>query len=311
MASGMDGSTSNGWTMPILNLVFYILNTVITFVSITGAFGKTNSELSEKYQTLVTPDGYAFSIWGLIFTAEGIFCLVQLFYAPVRDSDILSQGVSFWWIASCVAQCAWTFAFAQEVIWLACIFMACIWIALGMILYNTFSMKYSTTEFWSSVAPFQLHFGWITAALVVNIDVLIIKSIGCYKGNYTQGCSMDDVATQIGAAVVFLAIIFAFGLYMSGVLSRPNSISTGVLSWAVIAVNSQLNNLSDDTPQYYASLGLGAKQITEGLGQANLTIGIILAIGVLINILSLCGLSPKFDFRGKGTAEIENTTFVP
>jgi len=304
---------SNGWTLPILNLVFYILNTVITFVSITGAFGKTNTELSEKYQTLITPDGYAFSIWGLIFTAEGLFALIQLFYKPIRDSDVLSQGVSYWWIAACVSQCCWTFAFAQEVIWLACIFMICIWISLSLILFNTYYMKYSTAEFWALVAPFQLHFGWISAASVLNINVLIIKSIGCYKGQYNQGCSSDDVATQIAAAIVFLAILFAFGLYMAGVFGkdRVNAISTGVLCWATIAIYVQLKNVDSDFPEFYASLGLGAEVLTDGLGQASLTVGIIFGIAVIGAILSLFGIGPKFDFAGKGTPEIENTTFAP
>lgn len=291
--------------MPILNLVFYILNTVITFVSLTGVFGKTNTELSEKYMTLVTPAGYAFSIWGIIFTLEGVFVLAQLLYAPIRESDVLSQGVSFWWIASCVFQCAWTFAFAQEVIWLACIFMLSIWISLGMLLFNTYSMKYDRTEFWTLVAPFQLHFGWITAASVVNIDVLIIKSIGCYKGNYIQGCSDDDIATQIAAAIVFLSLLFCFGLWMAN-LTRPNAISTGVLTWATIAVYAQLGSMDDDFPDFYASLGSGAKVLTDGLGQASLTVGIILAIAVLMDILALFGLLPKFNFSGKHTAEMDN-----
>jgi len=306
----MDSSTneSGTWTMPVLNLVFYILNTVITFVSISGAFGKTNTELSEKYQTLITPDGYAFSIWGFIFTLEGIFVLSQLFYAPVRNSKVLSEGVSYWWIAACVVQCAWTFAFAQEVIWLACLFMVSIWISLSMILYNTYYMKYTLTEFWTLVAPFQLHFGWISAASVLNINVLILKSIGCYKGQYTQGCSMDDIATQIAAAIVFISILFTFGLYMAGVFgkSRVNAISTGVLAWATIAINVQLNNVADDFPEFYASLGLGAKQLTDGLGQASLTVGIILAVVVFGDVLSLIGLAPKFDFRGRSTAEMDN-----
>jgi len=299
---------SNTWKLPILNLIFYIINTVVTFVSITGAFGKTNTELSEKYQTLVTPDGYAFSIWGLIFTAEGIFVLAQLFYSPLRESSVLSQGVSYWWIAACVAQAAWTFAFAQEVIWLSCIFMLSIWVALSSIVYNTYFMKYTLTEFWTLVAPFQLHFGWITAASFVNVNVLVVEMIGCYKGNYPHGCSEKDVGTQIASAIVSLALIFMFGLWLSGFfgLNRVNPITTGVLSWATIAIYVQLKNAEDDFVDFYNSLGLGAATLTDGLGRASLLVGVVLAIGVLLDILSLLGLAPRFDFAARGQAEVDS-----
>jgi hypothetical protein len=303
-----NNQQSNTWKLPILNLIFYIINTVVTFVSITGAFGKTNTELSEKYQTLVTPEGYAFSIWGLIFTAEGIFVLAQLFYSPLRESSVLSQGVGYWWIAACVAQAAWTFAFAQEVIWLSCIFMLSIWVALSSIVYNTYFMKYTLTEFWTLVAPFQLHFGWITAASFVNVNVLVVEMIGCYKGNYLHGCSEKDVGTQIASAIVSLALIFMFGLWLSGVfgLNRVNPITTGVLSWATIAIYVQLQNAEDDFVDFYNSLGLGAAPLTDGLGRASLVVGIVLAIGVLLDILSLVGLTPRFDFSARGQAEVDN-----
>lgn len=302
-----ENKQPNGWTLPVLNLIAYIVNTVVTFVSLTGAFGKTNTELSEKYQTLVTPDGYAFSIWGLIFTAEGIFVLAQLFYAPLRESSVLSVGVSYWWIVACVAQAVWTFAFAQEVIWLSCIFMLSIWVALSSIVYNTYFMKYTLTEFWTLVAPFQLHFGWITAALFVNINVWVVEIIGCFQGNYLHGCSEKDVGTQIATAIVSLSLIFMFGLWLSGFfgLNRVNPITTGVLSWATIAIYAQLKSVEDDFDDFYNSLGLGAAPLTDGLGRASLVVGIVLAIGVLLDILSLTGLGPKFDFSARGQAEVD------
>merc|ERR1711998_602600 len=50
---------------------------IVTFISVTGVFGKTNSEVSALYQTLITPAGFTFSIWGLIFTAELLFVVAQ------------------------------------------------------------------------------------------------------------------------------------------------------------------------------------------------------------------------------------------
>jgi TRAP-type C4-dicarboxylate transport system permease small subunit len=38
-----------------------------------------NSELSDKYQTLVTPNSFAILIWAVILTFQGIFTISQLF----------------------------------------------------------------------------------------------------------------------------------------------------------------------------------------------------------------------------------------
>ena len=45
--------------------------------------GSSNSEISAKYPTLVTPSGWAFSIWGIIFLSEGASVVWQLF-TPVN-----------------------------------------------------------------------------------------------------------------------------------------------------------------------------------------------------------------------------------
>ena len=83
-----------------LNMLAYLVNLGITYGSLTGAFGATNEELSEKYQTLVTPAGYAFAIWGAIFTWEGIFAVAQMF--PSLSTSPVVDTITPWWIfASC------------------------------------------------------------------------------------------------------------------------------------------------------------------------------------------------------------------
>ena len=49
------------------NIVAYLLNVVVTYgIGVGGILDlPTNDELSAKYQTLVTPIGWTFSIWGV------------------------------------------------------------------------------------------------------------------------------------------------------------------------------------------------------------------------------------------------------
>lgn len=50
------------------------------------------SSVSALYPTLFTPAGWAFSIWGLIFTLEGAFAVYQC--TPMaRASPLVQKGI--------------------------------------------------------------------------------------------------------------------------------------------------------------------------------------------------------------------------
>mmetsp|Transcript_37668 Transcript_37668/g.40886 ORF Transcript_37668/g.40886 Transcript_37668/m.40886 type:complete len:88 (+) Transcript_37668:1-264(+) len=64
-----DNVVDKSWNRFVwLNLLFYILNSLATYSIQLGWLDlPNNGDLSDKYQTLVTPFGLSFSIWGLIF----------------------------------------------------------------------------------------------------------------------------------------------------------------------------------------------------------------------------------------------------
>ena len=110
---------------PLANVATFGLNTYLTFSigasrGSSGGFakkllcphGKDNSEISSRYPTLVTPAGWAFSIWGLIFLGEGASVVWQCF-APAEVQISLEPAAPY--ICSAfVLQGAWTVAFAQD-----------------------------------------------------------------------------------------------------------------------------------------------------------------------------------------------------
>ena len=154
-----------------LNMLAYLVNVGITYGSLTGAFGATNEELSEKYQSLITPAGYAFAIWGAIFTWEGIFAVAQMF--PSLSTSPVVDTVTPWWIFACGCQVAWTLFFAQDLIPGSLVCMLGILLGLVMAILRTdFLPEISLKEYFLLRAPFSLHCGWIIAASVLNINVL-------------------------------------------------------------------------------------------------------------------------------------------
>ena len=59
-------------------LVLFIITVIFNVLSSIGTVGKTQTELSGKYTTFLTPPGYTFSIWGLIYTFWALLVICQM-----------------------------------------------------------------------------------------------------------------------------------------------------------------------------------------------------------------------------------------
>lgn len=210
-----------------LNLASYIANAIVTYTSLTGVYGGTNTELSSKYQTLVTPSGWAFSIWGPIFMWEAVFVLAQFF--PSFRKSILVMKVSPWWWSLCIMQIAWTVAFAQEQITLSLIFMLSILGSLLAIAGSTDGLRMTALEYVLLRAPFSLQLGWIIAASVVNINV-------------QADAAKSSQQFLLAIAVLSNAIVLAIVTIFTFAVRSPDPIIALVVAWAFAGIATELNN---------------------------------------------------------------------
>jgi hypothetical protein len=210
-----------------LNFVAYLVNVIVTYVSLTGIFGATNTELSNKYQTLVTPSGWAFSIWGPIFLWEAVFVIAQ-FLPAFRQSQVVLR-VSPWWWSLCLVQCAWTLAFAQEQITVSLVFMLSILGSLLGISWKTNTLTMTVKEYFLLRAPFSLQLGWIIAASVVNINVQADAAEASQQW-------LLALAVLSNAAVLAIVALFTFAV------KTPDPIVGFVAAWAFLGIYTELNN---------------------------------------------------------------------
>lgn len=243
------------------NAAAYGLNLLVTFgIGVFGWFGlPTNSELSAKYSTLITPAGWTFSIWSIIFIAQAVFCFVQL----QRKYEVhpLVNCVEYYYVAVCGLQVLWTIFFANEVMWMAFLLM------LGILYYlvkierqqyelenpaqgdvneSTVSenneaiaaaanaavnanapvdIKATLTEYMLLRFPFSLHCGWILVASFLNLSVCLVK----YGNGGHQG-------QQYLAAISLMTILLLAMVYM---LQSELTIPL-VVSWAAVSNTSLL-----------------------------------------------------------------------
>lgn len=216
-------STSRITALNVLNVIAYVANVLIVYgIGVGGLIDglPTNAELSEKYQTLITPIGWSFSIWGVIFISQFIFALVQLF-APFRSHPLVVSGVKRTYIGVCLAQIGWTLAFSYEIIWLSLTAMLLILSLLITILMAQYKIVDVTVRDYILLKfPFAIHAGWIVAASFVNGSVLLVdRNTGDELQYYTALGSL-------------LAILLIAALALS--ISRPEYVVPLVLSWASV-----------------------------------------------------------------------------
>jgi len=82
------------------NLLFFLGMITVNVLSVTVPLGgRSTGEISDMYHTYLTPAGYAFSIWSLIYILLAGFIIYQFRqHTGSRDSV---QAIRFWFVLSC------------------------------------------------------------------------------------------------------------------------------------------------------------------------------------------------------------------
>jgi hypothetical protein len=130
--------------------------------------GVTPEQISSLYPTLVTPAGYAFSIWSLIYLGLVAYSVYQLLPSSI---DRFS-GIRSLYIFSCVLNCAWIYFWHGNQIGFCLVIIATLVVAL-IILNSQIGELPKLIDSWLVKAPFGLYLGWVTAATLVNLAVAL------------------------------------------------------------------------------------------------------------------------------------------
>jgi hypothetical protein len=214
------------------NVVAFAVNLIVTFGS--SQFLPDNAELSAKYQTLITPAGYAFAIWGVIFTAELIWTVIQIL-PSYRSDNLIIKGVGYNFVWACIAQAAWSILFGLENIILSLVSMVLILIPLVVAvtqmerIVTATSSRSHIKQYWLLQFPIQIHTAWIMAATLVNSNVVLVAS------NVSP-------AGQVTAGSISLFIVLVVGLFYT---MKELWVMPAVLSWATFAMASELMHPRD------------------------------------------------------------------
>ena len=187
--------------------------------------GVSIGSISAKFPTVLTPAGYAFTIWFVIFACLLAFGLYQTGSSKLA----MFRPIRIIYILSCVFACGWLFFWQREM------FAASLGMAVALLATLISMVKWARNAASARVAfytklPFGSFAGWMTVAVLVNFVVLLfIARIELSPLGWTSiGIACIGVCTLAAVAVRFYWRNFLY----------PLSIAWAV---AAVAINQRLN----------------------------------------------------------------------
>ena len=187
--------------------------------------------------TLVSPKGWAFAIWAPIFLGELLFAATSTFL--VKDGTILAgllRRMSGGFITAQIFQSLWAATFREKYVgkrkglsnWISAFMLTGIATSLNRAHIAYTSSKIASTLHSIFFFPISLHFGWTTAAALVN-----------WNGNLAV--RVDEPFTVASAG--WTSVIAATGVAMYVTLQRCAPVYGIVICWALSAC---ADGMSDD-----------------------------------------------------------------
>lgn len=201
-----------------INVIGYaVVLTVNTLANALPINGITSGEVSDRYPTLVTPAGYVFTIWGVIYALLAVFVVYQALPSQRDDARLRRLGGAF--AISCACNAAWLFAWHYQVIALSWILIATLLITLAVCYERLRGPVESWREYVAVRLSFSVYLGWVTVATVANTAVLLVD-VGI-EGGQAWGVAAIVAASLVGAAML---------------VRRGDAVVAAVLVWSLIGI---------------------------------------------------------------------------
>jgi hypothetical protein len=217
-------SSKNLVLLQIVNACTFIATVIInSLANISALNGKTTGEISDAYPTLITPAGYVFSIWGVIYALLFVFIVFQAL--PKQKEKTFLRKISFLFILSNVMNISWLFLWHYEQITLSVIPMFVL-LATLIAIYLRLDIgraEVSRKERLCVHLPFSVYLGWITIASIANVATALTAV------NW-DGWGIDAVTWAI------LMIVVALIINLTIVIKRRDIGYSLVIIWALAGI---------------------------------------------------------------------------
>ena len=220
----------------ILNIFAFLLVIVMNTLAVTLPLNnQSTQEISDRLDIMITPAGYVFSIWSLIYLLLAIWIIRQI--PKTRRNIPLYQASSGLFILSCLLNSTWIF------VWHYNYFLLSVFVMLGLLL--TLIALYKRVKQASpsllDFAPFSIYLGWISIATIVNITYYL-TDIGW------DGFGISDTVWAFAGLAVATILAFWFRI------QEKDWLFPLVFVWAFVGIG--VKNGIDHTTFSYAAYAL-------------------------------------------------------
>ncbi|MEL3971549.1 TspO/MBR family protein [Rossellomorea oryzaecorticis] len=148
----------------LLNISAFALVILMNTLAVTLPLNdQSTSEISNRLDILLTPAGYVFSIWSLIYLLLAMWIIRQ--FPKSRRNLPLYLNTSGLFILSCLLNSGWI------LVWHYNFFLVSVFVMIGLFL--TLVALYRAVKHTGptllDIAPFSIYMGWISIAMIVNV----------------------------------------------------------------------------------------------------------------------------------------------
>lgn len=214
---------------------------VVNYFSATGLINNRDAgEVSDIYPTGITPAGYAFAIWSLIYIGSIGFTFYQLM--PDSGKNVFLAKTRIPYLVLSAANIGWIFSWHYEMIPVTVALMLVLLVCLARI-NLVFAEVSDKGDIWLAKVPFAIYFGWVTVAAILNVTILFV-----YMGLEMGGSAETWAGVLLLAAATAIGIILRFRLDSMG---YPLTIA-----WALTAIGVEQSG--DTIIVLFTALGMMA-----------------------------------------------------
>jgi len=190
--------------------------------------GRTTGQVSDLYPTLVTPAGYVFAIWGVIYILLLAFVTYQAL--PSKKDKPFQKQIGALFILSSLLNCVWLFLWQYNFITESVIVMFALLATLIAIYLrlNIGKTKIPLKEKLLIHLPFSVYLGWITVASIADVAATLVS----YNWN-GFGISPSTWAILVVAVALLITMLM--------LATRKDVAYALVIIWALVGIGVNHN----------------------------------------------------------------------
>jgi benzodiazapine receptor len=187
--------------------------------------GRNTADVSAAFPTLITPAGFTFSIWGIIYALLAAFIIFQ--FLPKHRQGGFNKRVSYFFILSSLFNILWLFLWQYEYLTASVLLIFALLIALTIIYLRLDVGRSKATrgeKLWVHL-PFSVYLGWITIASIADVSSALVSI------NWTGFGLSPSTWAQ-------LVVVVALGVTLLVLGTRRDPAYGLVVVWALIGIAS-------------------------------------------------------------------------